>query len=157
MRRGTALIFVFTLVLLLIPSPLWAKTVSLGELVSTPNKYDGQIVEVRGEIIGEPLKEKDGYWVNISDGQGVVGVFIHSSLGKQDFVGGDYNYRGDEILVKGPFHISCPKHGGDLDIHAEKIQLIKRGEKVYHPFDSTKLFFALILLFLVGVSLYLKS
>ncbi|MCM8823850.1 MAG: hypothetical protein NC822_04145, partial [Candidatus Omnitrophica bacterium] len=40
---------------------------------------------------------------------------------------GNYRYNGDWIEIKGIFNRACLQHGGDLDIHAKTIRIIRKG------------------------------
>ncbi len=151
-------LFLFLILLLLFfPSLLWADEVSLSELVSNPLNYDQEVVEVRGEVIGNVLKDLDGYWINISDGKGIVGVFIKEANWKGELQGGDYNRKGDIVSVKGLFSVSCVKHGGDLDIHAQRLILLKESKPQSYPLETRKVLISLFLLFLVLISLFFRS
>lgn len=155
MRRY--LLFLLFLSLLFFPSSLWAEGVSLGELVSNPLNYDQKVIEVKGEVIGDVLKDSGGYWVNISDGKGAVGVFIKEADWEGKLQGGDYNWRGDIISVRGLFSVSCAKHGGDLDIHAQRLILLKESKPQPRPLETRKVLLSLFLLFLVLISLFFRS
>jgi hypothetical protein len=154
--RRYLLLFLF-LLLLFFPNSLRADEVSLGELVSNPLNYDQKVIEVRGEVIGNVLKDSGGYWINISDGKGTVGVFIKEANWEGELQGGDYNRRGDIVSVKGLFSVSCAKHGGDLDIHAQRLILLKESKPQPHPLEARKVLISLFLLFLVLISLFFRS
>jgi hypothetical protein len=149
----------FLLILLFFVScnSLWADDVSLSELVLNPLDYNQKVVEVKGEVIGEPLKDIGGYWVNISDGKGTVGVFVKEIDWERKLVGGDYNYRGDIVLVEGLFSASCAKHGGDLDIHAHKLVVLEESKPKLHPVDVKKILLSLLLLLLVLAFLFFRG
>jgi hypothetical protein len=155
MRRY--LFLLLFLLLFFFSSSLWADEVSLGELVSNPLNYDQKVIEVKGEVIGDPLRDSGGYWVNISDGKGTVGVFVKEVDWEGKLQGGDYNRRGDIISVKGLFSASCVKHGGDLDIHAQRLIFLKESKPQLRPLEARKVFISLLLLFLVLISLFLRS
>jgi len=62
---------------------------------------------------------------------------------------GRYLVKGDIVLVKGIFNRSCKVHGGDTDIHALQVQIVKRGYKMQEQINKTKAAFA-ILIFSLG-------
>ncbi len=46
--------------------------------------------------------------------------------------------KGDTVYVKGIFNRACKEHGGDLDIHAYQIKILKRGYEIEEKVDKTK-------------------
>lgn len=123
----------------------WTYSISSSELIEKASQYDGKMVYFEGELIGEVMKRGDFAWLNLSDGAFGIGVFANSSqLPKITYHGG-YKSRGDTLRVKGIFHHACPEHGGDLDIHANSIKVIKPGYLVKHPINLTKVRLALLL------------
>lgn len=129
--------------------PALANPVDSTTLLNNSFKYDGKTVEFQGEAIGEIMKRGKYAWVNIHDGQNAIGVFMKYEDAKKIKYLGRYLVKGDIVLVKGIFNRSCKVHGGDTDIHALEVQIVKRGYKVQESVDRTKAIFA-ILIFSVG-------
>ena len=85
-------------------------------------------------------------WINVRDETGAIGVFCPKDLvGEIEHQGG-YKHIGDVVSIRGTFHRSCPQHGGDTDIHAERIAIIQKGKEISHPVDPRKVRLSLILL-----------
>jgi hypothetical protein len=73
------------------------------------------------------MRRKDFAWVNLFDGENAIGVWLkQEEIHKIKFTGG-YRYRGDLVEAEGTFHANCPEHGGDLDIHSDKITVVTNG------------------------------
>lgn len=130
-----------------------ARAAEIGNLLSQPAKKNGLEVEVKGEIVGLVIKDSDkGFWVNITDGSGTIGVYLPSKVAKahnlKEWKGGAYSVKGTEVLVKGVFNSNCSEHGGDLDLHAREVKVISESQPVAHPLDVRKALMAFFLLLL---------
>lgn len=143
-----------------IPSYALTYAISSKELVQEAKRYNGQMIYFEGEIIGEVMRRGDTAWLNISDGGFAIGVFAQTShLPKITYYGG-YKTVGDRIQVKGVFNRTCSMHGGELDIHAKSLTIVKQGHLVEHPINLSRvriaLFLSLIALILVIIH-FLKT
>ncbi|MFH1578119.1 MAG: DNA-binding protein [Candidatus Omnitrophota bacterium] len=115
-------------VLCFLPSLCYAQEVKSSiELIENGKTYDGQEIAYEGEVIGEVMKRRQGTWVNISDGDNSLGVWMSSDLAEDIEHKGSYKAKGDIFQVKGVFNYACLMHGGDLDIHAVSLHKIKSG------------------------------
>jgi len=123
-----------------------APIVTLQELLGDPTRYDDRAVTYRGEAIGDILHQQDFAWINVRDENGAIGVFCSQKLAEEIKHTGDYRFRGDMISVRGIFHHACVEHGGDTDIHADGITVIKKGRETAHPLDPKKVRLSIILL-----------
>lgn len=82
-------------------------------------------IEYEGEIIGDIMKRGSYTWINVHDDANAVGVWVPAmEMGNVKY-SGQYKYTGDIIRVTGTFHRACIEHGGDMDIHAEKLEIVK--------------------------------
>jgi hypothetical protein len=64
---------------------------------------------------------------------------------------GNYKNEGDILEATGVFHRACPEHGGELDIHADSVNIVAAGfpveERVYpRRLNAAIAFFILALL-----------
>lgn len=127
--------------------PIEAQTpvLSAQELIEEAKSYDGKIVVYEGEVIGDKMIRAGYAWINVRDQSGAIGIFCPQELVHQIEHQGSYRYSGDVISVEGVFHRFCPQHGGDIDIHAHKISIIRRGEQRLHPLESGKVKAGIIL------------
>lgn len=110
------------------------------DLVSMESGMDGQTVRIEGEVISEALAGGNGHvWVNVLSEGVAVGVWMSREDAEaiDDF--GTYRHSGDVIEVTGVFHEACDQHGGDLDIHVEKLNVIRQGEPIERPVSYWKI------------------
>lgn len=129
-----SLLFCFALVL---PSPVGA--VTSADIVALTAENDGDRVVFEGEAIGDILDGgKDHSWVNVLSGGTALGVWMPTEAVPVETLG-KYGVRGDTLRVTGVLNVSCAKHGGDFDVHADSIELVRRGGSVEDPVGWWKL------------------
>lgn len=124
------------------------------ELIDNAKEYDQEEVIYTGEVIGDIMKRDEYAWVNVSDGDSAIGIWIIFEETKKIEFTGQYRYRGDIVKITGIFNRACPEHGGDLDIHAKSIEVIERGYEIKRNIN----FYALIVgavLFIIAMTLTL--
>jgi hypothetical protein len=131
------------IVLLLISSPAWAETAQ--ELIEKAAEFDGKTVKMQGEVVGDIMVRGEYAWINVNDGTRTIGIWVKKGLVENIKYVGDYNHLGDMVKFSGVFHRACRQHGGDLDIHAEKLVIAQHGDLVDHPVSPAKIAAALIL------------
>jgi hypothetical protein len=132
----------------------FSEGLSSSELIINAKDYDGKLVTYVGEVIGDVMLRGEFAWVNISDGDNALGVWVSSSLTKEINFTGSYKLRGDNLEIAGVFHRACPEHGGDLDIHAQTLRKISSGRIVNQRLNLDKKNLSLILfgaLFLIWI------
>lgn len=118
----------------------YAQIVSSRDLIENAKRYDNSIVQFQGEVIGDIMQRGDNVWVNIKDGTDAIGIFSKKDLiDKIVRYKGDYNYKGDILVVKGVFHRACPQHGGDLDMHIYEASKIMDGFRTPHEIRFSKI------------------
>lgn len=138
MQKSISVIAIFMLIAL-IPAVCKAESsvfTDFGSLVDNAAKYDKQVITVKGEAIGEPLKRGNYTWINIGDGSNAVGIWMKNTDADKVRTFGNDKYKGDVLKVTGIFHRACSDHGGDLDIHADSIEIQSKGYKVSEPLDK---------------------
>ena len=158
MRKKTVSILVLLTLAVIFAAPLlWAQTVSLPELLNSPDLYNNQTIEVEGEVIGEPLVESDGLWVNILSKGVNLGIFVFNP---QEIKGitywGSFRATGDIIKAKGTFYKECSAHQG-VDLHAYSIEIIERGSlrKETIPHEKVKWTIIAAIICLLTVVIYI--
>ena len=151
------------------PSPNEA---SSSALVESPKEYDGSEVTFAGEAIGEAMVRGDMAWIHINDDPYYVknveegaqlggyntgmAVWLPASEVEKMTYFGDYKHEGDIISVTGTFNAACGEHGGDMDIHAEGLEVLEAGHDVIDPVSPGKVAWAVGLALLAG-ALYLVN
>ena len=101
--------------------------VTSDDLINNAQDYDKKEVAYSGEVIGDIMKRGEFAWINVSDGKNAIGIWLSTEEANKIKYTGKYNYTGDTVKVIGIFNRACPEHGGDLDIHANNIEVIKQG------------------------------
>lgn len=125
--------------------------VSSNDLIDQAKDYDGKEIVYTGEIIGDIMDRGEYTWINVSDGNNAIGIWVKSEgLVDIDKVG-RYNSKGDTVKIVGTFYRACPEHGGDLDIHASKIEVIKKGNDILHKVEPLKGIVAIVVF--IGASI----
>jgi hypothetical protein len=109
------------------------------ELVAVDRELDGSVVTLEGEAIGEDLHaDADHRWVNLMLDGTAVGVWMSNEDAAAIENYGDYDTRGDVVMVNGVLNIACDRHGGEFDIHADSVQVAETGAPVEHPIEPWK-------------------
>lgn len=121
--------------------------VTTTDLVEHMDKYDGKVVTVRGEAIGDLMVRGTHAWITVNDDEYAIrslqehgnfrglsnmgiGVWVPESEGRKIEVFGGYKNKGSTVRLTGIFHRACDQHGGDTDIHADRVDVLVQG----HPF-----------------------
>jgi hypothetical protein len=134
----------------------YAQPISSTDLINNAKKYDGKVVDYRGEAIGDIMIRGQYAWVNINDGKNAIGVWGLTALIKDITHKGSYGFKGDVVEITGIFNRSCPEHGGDLDIHAQAISKVTSGKQLFESTDLNKIKITLILLG-IAILLYIPN
>ena len=112
--------------------------------MADPQIYNNKSVVVNGEAIGEPLKGKDGVWVNILSEGTSFGVFFDQAKALEDInYWGSYKETGDWLRIAGIFNENCPVHQIS-DIHANKLSIVRSGKLNRLSVSTNKVKIALI-------------
>ena len=143
-QKLTLLILLFTLVFY--PKAfVFSKDISSSELIKNAKEYDGKSITYAGEVIGEVMLRGEFAWVNLSDGNNAMGVWMSAVLAKEINFVGNYRSRGDSLEITGIFHRACLEHGGDLDIHAQSLRKLANGRIINQRLNPDKKNLSLIL------------
>ncbi len=116
------------------------------DLIEHSEKYDEQNITFEGEVVGDIMIRGDFTWINISDIDSAIGIWAPRELSDKITYKGGYKYNGDRVRIEGVFHRACSEHGGDLDIHAESIEILEVGSERIHEVSEKKQKLANILL-----------
>ena len=116
-------------------------------MLTHPQELNGKEVIYIGEAVGDVMHRTDGYaWVNINDGKNAVGIWIPAAFADRITIIGRYHTNGDIISVTGVFHRACPQHGGDMDIHASDLRVLRKGTVREEKLNTIRILSALVLL-----------
>jgi hypothetical protein len=129
-------------------------------LVEEAKEWDSRTVTFTGEAVGESMRRGATAWIHLNDdayglaegpGQRLagfnsgIGILVDAALAGLIGVFGDYGHHGDVVEVTGVFHAACPVHGGDMDIHAASLRIVRTGRGVEHPVIPRRLLAAGVL------------
>lgn len=129
------LFLIIALLVLLVPVVALAEgnSVNSNDLIDHAKDYDQTTVVYEGEVVGDILYRGDFAWLNVSDGNNTIGVYVTVAQASEISLVGRYGVQGDTIRVEGEFRRACAEHGGDLDIHASSVVRISAGQRVPMP------------------------
>lgn len=147
----TVLALLMLLFILPISANAKSKSVSSTDLIENASALDGKTVSYSGEVVGDILQRGDYDWINVSDGANAIGIYLPASEAKKIGYAGRYRVVGDTVFLTGTFHRACAQHGGDMDIHTDKINVTEKGHTVKDE-PSTGLLIAAGGLFLCAVA-----
>jgi hypothetical protein len=147
--------------------------VNSASLVENASAWNGRVVAFTGEAIGEAMARgkmawihlnDDAYmWKNIEEGAQLGGynsghgVWVSADLAKKIQFFGDFKHEGDVVKIVGIFYATCPQHGGDMDIHAETLDIVRIGHPVHHVINSPRAITAGVLLALALILYRLRT
>lgn len=124
-------------------------SISSVQLIGKAKDYDGKEIVYEGEAIGDVMRRGKQYaWVNVNDGDSALGIWAPWEFAKEITNLGSYKYKGDFLKITGQFNRACIEHGGDLDIHAQKIEILQKGRRRVEHLNMQKVRLAAILGFL---------
>ena len=128
--------------------------VNSASLVDNANAWNGHVITFKGEAIGEAMVRgrmawihlnDDAYmWKNIEEGAKLDGynsgqaVWISDDLAMKIRFFGYFKQAGDVVKIVGTFNAACLQHGGDMDIHASTLEIVRVGHPVYHVFNASR-------------------
>ncbi len=109
----------------------------VGVLTRVNRALDGGVVRVQGEAVGDKLAAGDGgMWVNILGSSGAsMGVHMSAEQAESITRLGDYNNSGTVVLVTGVYSVACHEHQGELDLHAQSVEVVDAGGAIEHVVD----------------------
>jgi hypothetical protein len=119
--------------------------INYNELIENGKKIDNTQITLKGEAIGECMKRGKYSWVNISDGSNAMGIWIKDEQAQSIKNFGKYGYKGDIVKINGTFNRACKEHGGDMDIHANSVNILEVGGSVTIPISNNKKVIAVVL------------
>ncbi|MCM8819731.1 MAG: hypothetical protein NC925_02935 [Candidatus Omnitrophica bacterium] len=132
---------------------VYAQTISSIELLNNSTNYDNKLITFEGEVIGDILRRGNYSWINVNDNNVTIGVWVDNLLIKDITFTGNYKTEGDRIEIRGVFHKNCIFHGGELDIHANEVKIIKKGKIRDFPLQVGKVKFVIILIIILFIQI----
>ncbi len=134
----------------------------INDLIENAKEYDGRNVMVEGEVVGDKLQRGEYVLITVNDDpyskqsipsgskpKGVgnigIGVWVPNNKAKEISVPGSYERQGQYVRIEGVFNRACAEHGGDMDIHAENVEILKSAHLIRHHIQFWKLLIVLVL------------
>lgn len=124
--------------------------IRLVDLVEKGKQLDNKEISVSGEAVGDKMRRGNYFWININDGTNSMGVWMDNEDADKVKNLGNYQHKGDTLQITGIFNRACVEHGGDMDIHAQGLQVIKNGHAVNKSVDAKKIVVGAILTLITG-------
>ena len=132
-------------------------SVSISDLITQSQFYDGREIITEGEAIGDLMLRGEYGWVNLSDGSNAIGIYAPSGYLEQIKHLGRYQVTGDKVRITGTFYDACPVHSGETDIHASRLEVIRAGAEIDEILDLGKLKLSLELAVLAVFAFLLRQ
>ena len=105
----------------------YAQDISIQRLLDNPRGFNAKQISIQGEVIGEPLKTKDGTWINLSQNGYAIGVFTRNpSMVSKIHNWGDYDFQGDLVRASGVFYMNSDQHQ-ERAVYMNNLEIISRG------------------------------
>jgi hypothetical protein len=120
--------------------------VNSASLVENANAWNWHVIKFTGEAVGEHMIRGKMAWLHLNDdpymskhieeGAELGGynsghaVWVSADQARKILMFGDYKHAGDIVTVTGTFNATCREHGGDMDIHASSLQVVRTGHTV---------------------------
>ncbi|MHB1483622.1 MAG: DNA-binding protein [Saccharofermentanales bacterium] len=130
---------------------------SVNYLIENAKALDGTEVLIQGETIGEPMQRGNYCWINVKDNTNAIGIWIKNEVKSDIIYYGNYKITGDTVKIAGVFNKACIEHGGEPDIHCEKLQIEKIGSINNISVSNKRVILAiglLIIMLISGFSVY---
>jgi len=103
-------------------------TFTVSELINGKQLYNNLVIQFEGEVIGQRLSKAAYVWINIQDAEhNAIGAYMPREMSDLIQFYGTYKTRGDKVLIEGVYHTKCEEHGGDTDIHVQKLEILQVG------------------------------
>jgi hypothetical protein len=146
--------------------------VNSSKLVEEANKWNGHKVVFTGEAVGEHMVRGEKCWIhlnddaymwkNIEEGAKLGGynsghaIWVDADLARKITYYGNYLYEGDIVRVIGTFNSVCREHGGDMDIHADTLEIIRIGHPIEHVINSKRALLGGVLFIVSGILFWVR-
>ena len=128
-----------------VPDSSFLYDTSIDELAGADSYFDGQTVQVVGEVVGDRITgdAADDYcWIVLASPSTqsspvTANVSVYMSRASSEMIDtfGAYGTTGTRLQVRGVFNLVCNEHQGISDIHASAVSLVSRGSMHFDKFD----------------------
>lgn len=113
---------------------------SINALSQADSYYDGQTVQVVGEVVGDSIRAGVSgrhRWITLSTpgDSATIAVYMSNEAAAKIDTYGAYDTVGTTLQVRGTFHLVCADHEGLSDLHAEAVTVVEPGKRTPDEFD----------------------
>ena len=143
----------------LLPDSSFIYETSIYALQTSDSYYEGQTVQVTGEVVGDIVKAEDeeGHkWITVDalpdEQPATVQVYVSEDQAALIDTLGRFERTGTTVSVTGKFHLVCGQHDGLSDIHATSLAVQRQGSRHHTNFEFAP-FVPALLLVAVGLSM----
>ena len=143
----------------LLPDSSFIYETSIYALQTSDTYYEGQTVQVTGEVVGDLIKaESDKHkWITLDalpeEQPASVQVYVSAEQASLINTFGRFERTGATVSVTGKYHLVCKQHDGLSDIHADSLVVLQPGAS-HHTRFSIKLFIPAFALVAAGLVLF---
>lgn len=134
-----------------LPDSSFLYETSIADLAQADSFYEGQVVLVQGEVVGDRINDAsqdDLCWITLqdtdADNPSVVSVVMTKDQTSIIDTYGAYGKTGTTLQVRGIFHLQCSVHQGMSDIHVDEVSAVAPGATVESPVDKRFVVLAVI-------------
>lgn len=112
----------------------------ISDLASADSYFDGQTVQVTGEVVGDPIREisdPEHRWITVQATDGSyaqVAVFMSADSASLIDTFGAYGKKGTTLQARGTFNLACDDHEGLSDLHADSVVVVEQGSVTEQEF-----------------------
>lgn len=117
-----------------LPDSSFIYDTSIIDLSTADSYYDGQTVQVTGEVVGDCIRDEadpDYCWIVLttvsSESNASISVHMKREDASKIDVYGKYGQTGTRLQVRGTFYLVCTEHTGQTDLHAEYVSVAEKG------------------------------
>lgn len=123
-----------------LPDSSFIYDTSIVDLSTADTYYDGQTVQVTGEVVGDKIADNlnEGYcWVVLSSENDSATISVYMSVESASKIDtyGQYGSVGTTLQVQGTYNLVCEEHDGLSDLHATSVTVVEPGKDVSDSFD----------------------
>ena len=128
------------------PIPVNAADITkIDYLVNNMEQFDGKLVTIEAEAIGESMNRGNYSWINVADGTNAIGIWLKSSDAAKITNFGDYKHIGDTVQIVGMFSRNSLTNGGEVEIDCSSFKIVQKGYTLQEQVQTRKIFMATLL------------
>lgn len=123
-----------------LPDSSFIYDTSITDLSTADTYYDGQTVQVTGEVVGDKISAgtNSGYcWIVLSSESDSATISVYMSVESASKIDtyGQYGSKGTTLQVQGTYNLACEQHDGLSDLHATSVTVIEPGQDTSESFE----------------------